>query len=119
MLLWRRADARQRRLALDIAIVGVVALALPALLALSHLVDVFNGRNVLETWTPWAVLIAGGIAAERAGWFGPSIGIALCALFVAVIVATETSPAYQRDDWRGASASLRRLSSSNPRRRDR
>jgi uncharacterized membrane protein len=113
VLLWRRSDERQQRLAFDIAIVGVVALVVPGLLAITHLIDVFNGRNALEVWTPWAVLIAGGVAADRAKWLGPSIGVALCAISVAVIAGTEATSAYQRDDWRGAAQSLRQFSAEN------
>jgi hypothetical protein len=106
---WRRADARQRRLARDIATVGLVALAVPTLLGFTHALDVLNGRNMLEAWMPWAALVAGGIAVARPGWLGASVGAAMCAIFVAVIVATEATPSYQRDDWRGVARSLSHL----------
>lgn len=109
LLLWRRSDVRQRRLALDIGVVGVVALAVPTVLGFTHTLDVLNGRNVLEVWMPWAVLVAGGVAVARPGWLGPGIGAALCVIFVAVIVTTEAIPSYQRDDWRDVARSLRHL----------
>jgi hypothetical protein len=109
VLLWRCADARQRRLARDFATVGVVALAVPTVLGFTHALDVVNGRNMLEAWMPWAALVAGGIAVARPGWLGASIGAGMCVIFVAVIVATEAIPSYQRDDWRGVARSLSHL----------
>jgi mannosyltransferase len=106
VLLWRRGQPRELRVARDVAIVAVAALALPLLLAVTHLVDVFDGRNVIATWVPLAVLVAGGVGMARAGRIGPLLGGALCAVSLAVIVATNLTPAYQRDNWRGIAKTL-------------
>ena len=75
---------------------------LPLLLAAAHLIDVFDGRNVIAAWIPYAILLAVGIGAARAGRLGPALGGALCAIGIGVIVATNLLPGYQRDDWRGS-----------------
>jgi 4-amino-4-deoxy-L-arabinose transferase-like glycosyltransferase len=101
ILLLRRADRHERAGARDSAIIAVTGLALPLLLALSHALDVFDGRNVIAAWVPCAVLVAIGVGAKRARVAGAMVGAGLCAVSLAVIVATNAIPAYQRDDWRG------------------
>jgi mannosyltransferase len=100
------ADRRERGLARDVALVGAVALALPLLLSVSHLVDVFDGRNVIGVWIPWAILLAIGVGGAGAPRLGPLLGIALCLVSVAVIVGIDATPGYQRDDWRGVAEAL-------------
>jgi hypothetical protein len=68
--------------------------------------DVFDGRNVIAAWVPAAVLVATGLAAARRT--GALLGAGLCAVSLAVIVATNAIPGYQRDDWRGAAEALPR-----------
>jgi uncharacterized membrane protein len=106
LLLWRRGEPRELRIASDVAIVAGGAIALPLLLAVTHLVDVFDGRNVIATWVPLAVLVAGGLGVTRAGRAGPLLGAGLCAISLAVIVAINLLPVYQRDNWRGIAHSL-------------
>jgi 4-amino-4-deoxy-L-arabinose transferase-like glycosyltransferase len=105
-LLVVRGNARERRHARDVTIVAVGALAIPLLLAVTHLQDVFNGRNVMAAWAPWAVLVASGLGIARAGRIGALLGASLCAISLLVILATDTNPGYQREDWRGVSRSL-------------
>jgi mannosyltransferase len=105
-LLLRCADERARRAARDVAVVAVLAITLPLLGAASHVLDVFDGRNMIAVWVPWAVLLAIGLGASRARRAGSLLGIGLCAVSVAVIVGTNAIPAYQRDDWRGATHAL-------------
>ena len=106
-LLLLRGSERERRLSLDVAIVAAGALVLPALLGLTHIEDVFNGRNVIAAWTPCAVLIAAGLGVARAPRLGAVLGAGLCLVAVLVIVAINTEQGYQRDDWRGLAQSLR------------
>jgi len=106
VLLWRRGEPRELRVARDVAIVAGGALALPLLLAVTHLVDVFDGRNVIATWVPLAVLVAGGLGVARAGRIGPLLGAGLCTVSLAVVVAINLIPVYQRDDWRGIAHTL-------------
>jgi mannosyltransferase len=106
VLLLRRGGADERDRARDAAIVAVAGLALPLVLALSHALDVFDGRNVIATWVPCAVVVAIGLGARRAGRTGAALGAGLCAVSLAVIVATNALPAYQRDDWHGVANAL-------------
>jgi 4-amino-4-deoxy-L-arabinose transferase-like glycosyltransferase len=105
-LLLRRGDARERRLARDVAIVVVLALALPGLLALTHALDIFNGRNVMATWPAAAVLVATGLGVARAKRAGTLLGAGLCVISLLVIVGIDTIPGYQRDNWRGIAQAL-------------
>ncbi len=112
VLLLARGEERERSVARDAAIVGATSLALPLLLAVAHLVDVFDGRNVIAAWVPCAVIVAAGLGARRAPRAGALLGAALCALSLAVIVAIDVLPAYQRDDWRGVAQALPRSAST-------
>lgn len=106
LILIRKGSARERRLARDVTVVAVGALAIPLVLAVTHIEDVFNGRNVMAAWPPWAVLVAIGLGAARAGRTGAVLGACLCALSLLVIVGVDTEPEYQRNDWRGVARSL-------------
>jgi mannosyltransferase len=106
VLLLRRGEPRERERARDAAIVAAVGLAIPLVLAAGHALDVFDGRNVIATWVPCAVVVAAGLGARRAGRLGTMLGAALCAVSLAVILATNVLPAYQRDDWRGVAEAL-------------
>jgi mannosyltransferase len=105
-LLLRRGSPGERCCARDLAILAAAALALPALLAITHLVDVFDGRNVIAAWVPCAVLVAICLGLPRAPRAGAALGAGLCALSLGVILATDAIPGYQRDDWRGAARAL-------------
>jgi mannosyltransferase len=106
ILLLRRTDARERSAARDIAFVAVVAVGLPLLAAATHVLDLFDGRNVIAAWVPWAVLLAIGLDAPRARRTGAVLGVCLCVLSLAVIVGINLIPGYQRDNWRGAAEAL-------------
>jgi mannosyltransferase len=106
VLTLRASESSQRRMSRDIAIVACGAIALPLLLSLTHVLDVFNGRNVIAAWTPWALLVAIGLGAAGAARLGAALGIGLCLLSLLVVVAVDLTPGYQRDDWRGAAAQL-------------
>lgn len=106
VLLVRRGEEREKRLARDAATVMIVALALPALLALTHALDIFNGRNVMATWPVAAVLVGTGLGIARGGRTGALLGAGLCAISLLVIYGIDTTPGYQRDDWRGVARAL-------------
>ncbi|MHB1808768.1 MAG: glycosyltransferase family 39 protein [Solirubrobacteraceae bacterium] len=101
-LVARRSGEKERRIAKPIAIVAVMAVLVPLLPAAVHVLDVFDGRNVLAAWIPFDLLVAIGLGARRAGRSGIAIGGCMCVLSLAVISAINALPAYQRDDWRGA-----------------
>lgn len=105
-LVMLRTDQHQRRWARDVAIVAISALALPLVLALTHVLDVFDGRNVIAAWVPSAVLVAIGLGAKDARRAGTLIGVCLCVLSLGVVVSINLIPGYQRDDWRGAADAL-------------
>ncbi|HXD55913.1 MAG TPA: glycosyltransferase family 39 protein [Solirubrobacteraceae bacterium] len=105
-LAWQRADGRERGPASDAAIVAAAAIGLPLVLAGAHIIDVFDGRNVIAAWVPYAVVLALGAGAARAGRAGAALGASLCAVGIGVIVATNLLPGYQRDDWRGVASAL-------------
>ncbi len=106
LLVIRRSDQAERRAARDVAIVAVSALALPFVLALTHALDVFDGRNMIADWVPTAVLISIGLGASRARRAGTLIGVCICVLFLGVVVSINLIPGYQRDNWRGAAQTL-------------
>jgi mannosyltransferase len=106
VLLIRRGERRERLLARDLAIMAAVALLIPAALAVTHLEDVFNGRNVMATWVPWVVVLACGLGAARAGRAGALLGAGICALSLLVIAGVNLIPGYQREDWRGIARTL-------------
>jgi 4-amino-4-deoxy-L-arabinose transferase-like glycosyltransferase len=105
-LLVARGDELERSRARAVALVAATAVALPLLLALAHLLDVFDGRNIIAAWAPCAVLVAAGLGIARAGRGGALLGAGLLAVSLAVFVATLALPAYQRDDWRGVAQTL-------------
>jgi mannosyltransferase len=107
-LLLARGDERERAGGRDAAIVAATGVALPLVLAAAHIVDVFDGRNVIAAWVPAAVLVAAGLGVRRAPRAGAVLGAGLCAVSLAVIVATNALPGYQRDDWRGVAQALPR-----------
>ena len=88
-----------------VAIVGIAGLALPLLLAVTGIDDVVDPRNVLAAWAPLALLVAAGACMGRRP-FGALLAGALCAASLAVAIGASALPAYQRDDWRDAAASL-------------
>lgn len=106
LLLLAVGEEHERRGARDIAIVAITAITLPLLLALAHVLDVFDGRNVIAAWSPWAILIAAGLGVARAPRVGTMLGVGLSVLSLAVIVGVNAIPGYQRDDWRSAAHAL-------------
>jgi mannosyltransferase len=101
-----RGGTRERTFAREIGIVAVVGMLIPLVLAIPHIIDVFDGRNVIALWVPCALIVAIGIASTSAPRMGASVGIAICLISLLVIVAVDTKPAYQRDDWRALAKGL-------------
>lgn len=101
ILLFQRGEKLERAAAHDVLIVAIGAIVLPLLLAVLHVADVFDGRNVIAAWVAFAVFIAIGLGVKRGHRIGSMLGVGVCMVSVAVIVAINSLPAYQRDDWRG------------------
>ncbi len=106
VVLVRRGGREEHARGRDAAVVAVTGVLLPLVFALIHAIDVFDGRNVIAAWGPYALVLAAGVGVARAGRAGPAIGGGLCAVGIGVIVATNLLPGYQRDDWRGVAQSL-------------
>jgi mannosyltransferase len=106
VLLYRRGDRRELEGARDAALVLAGAFAVPLALAATHAIDVYDGRNVIGNWVPFALLLACGLGTARAPRATAALGGGLVALSLAVIAATNLIPAYQRDDWRGVAHAL-------------
>jgi hypothetical protein len=104
-LLARRADAAERRGAARAAAIAVPAIGVPVVLAAVG-VDYLITRNLIAAWVPAMTILAAGFAARRAGRAGPAAAAALCAVSLAVVVAVDANPAYQREDWRGVGRAL-------------
>jgi hypothetical protein len=105
-LLWRAATEGEQRAARGVAIVAAGAIALPLALAATHAIDVYDGRNMIATWVPLAVLIAAGLGTARAGRVGFLLGAGICAISLAVVIGIDLTPVYQRDNWRGIAHTL-------------
>src|SRR5205085_7178822 len=61
--------------------------------------------DLILGWVPFAVLLAAGYAARPVGILAAGL---LCAVGLALVIAVEANPSYQRDDWRGAARALGR-----------
>ncbi|TMK40263.1 MAG: DUF2723 domain-containing protein [Actinobacteria bacterium] len=100
-----RGGARERRAAAALAAITGAAVAVPLALALVGL-DYVDARNLIATCVPLAILIAIGFSTRRAPGWGAAGALALSVLFCAITVSVAATPAYQREDWRGAARSL-------------
>src|SRR4051794_11762208 len=91
-LLVARADARERRGAVEAARVAVPALLVPVALAIAG-IDYLVTRNLIAAWVPALIVVAAGLGARRAGRAGVAAAVALCAVSLAVVIGVATSPA--------------------------
>jgi Dolichyl-phosphate-mannose-protein mannosyltransferase len=103
-----RGDGRERAFARRTAIVAAAGVLVPLILALTHVFDAFDGRNVIGAWVPCTLVIAAGIGAGAAKRAGVAIGIGVCLVSAFVIVGVDTKPGYQRDDWRALAQGMLR-----------
>lgn len=104
-LLARRSDARERRGAGVAAFVTAGALGIPLVLSLVG-IDYLITRNLIGGWFPAMIVVAAGLGVRAAPRAGAIATGCLCAVMLAVVVAVEANPAYQRSDWRGAASTL-------------
>jgi Dolichyl-phosphate-mannose-protein mannosyltransferase len=111
-LVWRYGEGRERAGAADAAIIGVSAICLALVPAVAHVIDVYDGRNVIAFWIPFAVLVAAGFGVARAPRAGALLGCALCAISLAMIAAANLIGDYRRNDWRGVGQALGRSASA-------
>jgi len=105
--LWRRGEKQWRRPALEIGFIGAVALLLPLVMALMHVASYsLDGRHLISAWIPCALLVAMGLGIACPPRAAALLGLAICAISLAVIGGINAIPGYQRDDWRGVAAAL-------------
>jgi mannosyltransferase len=96
-----------RREAMALASLVAAALVLPALAALAgedHLIT----RNLLAVAPLGAALVGVGLVHAASRWpgLGPAAIASGCVLGLATVIGVAIDPRSQRDDWRGAVASL-------------
>ena len=99
MLLFTRASADERRGARIPAVVAIIGLLVPLVLAAAG-ADYVITRNMLAALVPLLIVLAAGFGAHAAGRLGIAGAAALCALSVALVVAVPLDARYQRSDWR-------------------
>ncbi len=99
------ADGDQLRGAGVAAAVAGFVVLVPLLLALVGR-DYYIARNLLPAWIPLAVVIGAACAAPRTRTAGAILALALIAGSVWALVRIDSSPQYQRPNWRGVAAAL-------------
>ncbi|HET8977646.1 MAG TPA: glycosyltransferase family 39 protein [Solirubrobacteraceae bacterium] len=104
-LLAFRAGAAQRRGALLAGGLAVGGFVLALLFVAAGFDDLIT-RNILALWLPAAILIAGGLAAERARTAGVAVAAVLCATGVFATAGIAAQRTMQRPDWRYVARAL-------------
>jgi len=98
--------ARDRDRLAPAAVVGIVVVVVPVLLALGGF-DYVSARYEVAGLVPLAVCVAAGWAGLRAQPTGMAVVGALLAIWVIVVVANAEDPLLQtRADWRGAAQAV-------------
>jgi hypothetical protein len=100
LLLWPRLARAEQDTVLVAAGVGVVAIAVPLLLALGG-VDYLAPRNLIAAFVPLTAALATLLGARRSGNAGVGLAVAICIAGLAVVIDVDRSPRLQRGDWHG------------------
>ena len=104
-LLRSRTDAERDRLAPAVVVGGAVVL-IPIALAVAGF-DFVSARYEVAGLVPLALCVAAGCATPRTRRLGAAIAVALCAIWLAVVVAVANDPLLQtRAAWRAAAHAL-------------
>jgi mannosyltransferase len=102
-----RDDEAKRRVAIPIAAMAVVAFLLPLILPITGIAGYsYEGRHLIAGWLPFALVVALGLDVSRRRLAASALGVGLCAISLAVVLAVNLSPAYQRDNWRDAARTV-------------
>jgi mannosyltransferase len=99
-----RTDGPERRGVAVAAALLAAGVGIPIVLSVGA--DFVLARNLIAVWTPFAVVLAAGFGARRAGVAAPLMAAGLCALSLATVIAVDARPEFQRDDWRGVAEAL-------------
>ncbi|MDX6656011.1 MAG: mannosyltransferase [Solirubrobacteraceae bacterium] len=86
---------RAGRALIALAIVGIALPLVAALAGKDYVIARYVSGSLL------AALIAMGIGLDRMRWGVPA-AVAVCAVWIAINLATATEPKYRREDWRAA-----------------
>ena len=105
VLLATRAGAGQQRGALTAGGLAAAGLLLGLLLTGIGFDDLIT-RNVIALWLPAAVLLSGGLAAQRARVAGITATVVLCAIGIVATAGIAADPGLQRPDWRRVARAL-------------
>jgi mannosyltransferase len=104
-LLIAAADARELRGAGLAAILAGAVLLIPLALALAgH--DDYLARGLMPAWPPLAIVIGAACTARRAKLPGAALVVVLVGLFAWAGIKINSTPSYQRPNWRGVAAAL-------------
>jgi hypothetical protein len=102
-----RRDDSNRRIAIPIAAIAGVGFLLPLVLPLTGTAGYsYEGRHLIAAWLPFALVVALGLEVPRRRLAASALGVGLCAISLAVVLAVNLSPAYQRDNWRDAAHTI-------------
>jgi mannosyltransferase len=104
-LVFARLVERERRAAGVAAVIGLVAVGIPVLLAIFG-ADYVDTRNLLGAWLPLMLVPAIGLGARHAGRTGLAATGGLCAVGLFVSIAVWANPSYQRENDRGVAHAL-------------
>jgi hypothetical protein len=105
LLLWPRLARAEQDTVLVAVGVGVVAIAVPLLLALGG-ADYLAPRNLIAAFVPLTAALATLLGGRRSGNAGAALAVAICIAGVAVVIDVDRSPRLQRGDWHGLARAL-------------
>ena len=105
VLLFKRADADERRAARMLGLIGAVALAVP-LLGSVGFADYFINKNMIPLIPIVAVILAAGLGCRRAGLLGATGAVALVLAGAALTLMSFSVPSLERPDVRLVSKQL-------------
>jgi hypothetical protein len=106
-----RGDDEERRGAYAVGGIAAASFAIPVAAAYAGF-DFIEPRNLLGSLVPLLVVVAAGADVwlrqllRAGGWLRVAAPLAVAVPFAAFILLTETTPALQRDNWRGLSEAV-------------
>jgi 4-amino-4-deoxy-L-arabinose transferase-like glycosyltransferase len=105
VLLMAGAEDRELRGAGIAAALAATVILVPLALAVAGRDD-FISRALIPAWPPLAIVIGAACGAWRTRVAGAALAVALLAMFVWAGAKVQSTPLYQRPDWRAVAAAL-------------